>query len=148
MKFLITDDEIHNRVIMERILSSFGSCDLAVNGQEAVEAFELALMDEEPYDLICLDIMMPVMDGQETLKRIREVERRQQLKKQLQMERGSGSASPMEPATTHIFMVTALETQEEVVEAFFHGGCTDYLTKPITRDRIVEKLRKYDLIRE
>lgn len=135
---------------MERILSSFGSCDLAVNGQEAVEAFELALLDDEPYDLICLDIMMPVMDGQEALRRIREMERKQSIKNQIkaEMENGPAKKQSQEPPGTRIFMVTALDTQKDVVEAFFYGGCTDYLTKPITRDRIVEKLRKYDLIRE
>ena len=48
---------------MASFLSKYGECDITVDGMEAVDAFMMALEDKEPYDLICLDIMMPVMDG-------------------------------------------------------------------------------------
>ncbi|MBF0341142.1 MAG: response regulator [Magnetococcales bacterium] len=133
MKILITDDEPHNRLLMEKILSPYGRCDLVVNGKEALEACEMALMDGEPYDLICLDIMMPEMDGQEALRLIRELEQ-------------SHNIDETEEAV--IFMVTALNTEEHVVQAFFRGGCTDYLAKPVTRDKVVGKMRQYNLIEE
>ena len=138
MKFLIADDEKRNRILMERILAPFGRCDLAINGQEAVEAFELAMLDREPYDLVCLDIMMPEMDGQEALRQIRATEQK--------LAAHHDSAEP--PSMSRIFMVTAMDIREEVIEAFFHGGCTDYLVKPITRDRILDKMREHDLVRE
>ena len=130
MKILIADDERYNRVILGKILAPYGNFDLAINGKEAVEAFELALLDGEPYDLVCLDIMMPEMDGHEALKKIRKLEAENGLQ---------GSKE------TAIFMVTALDTEKHVVEAFFHGGCTDYLVKPITREKIIEKLKQYGL---
>ncbi|MEO5345472.1 MAG: response regulator [Magnetococcus sp. YQC-9] len=133
MKILIADDEAHNRLLMEKILSPYGVCDLMVNGQEALEACEMALLDGDPYDLVCLDIMMPEMDGQEALRRIRELERAQ----------GGDEHEEMV-----IFMVTALNTEEHVVQAFFRGGCTDYLGKPVTRDKVIEKMRQYNLIAE
>ncbi|MBF0127334.1 MAG: response regulator [Magnetococcales bacterium] len=131
MKILIADDEPHNRLLMERILEPFGVCDLVVNGQEAVEACELAIGDSEPYHLICLDIMMPEMDGQDALQRIRALER-------------TNGIDEGHEAT--IFMVTALNTEEHVVRAFFHGGCTDYIAKPVTRGLVVDKLRQYGLV--
>ncbi|MBF0192116.1 MAG: response regulator [Magnetococcales bacterium] len=133
MKILITDDESHNRLLMEKILAPYGNCDLVVNGKEAVEAFEMALLDGDPYDLACLDIMMPEMDGQEALRKIREIEREHNID---------------ETQEAVIFMVTALNTEEQVVQAFFRGGCTDYLAKPVTRDKVVEKMRQYNLIEE
>ena len=47
---------------------------LRVNGKEAVEAVRNALETVEPYNLICLDIMMPEMDGQQALREIRDME--------------------------------------------------------------------------
>ncbi|GAB0057618.1 Chemotaxis protein CheY [Candidatus Magnetaquicoccaceae bacterium FCR-1] len=133
MKILIADDEAHNRLLMEKILSPYGHCDLVVNGKEAIEACEMALLDGDPYDLVCLDIMMPEMDGQEALRSIRELER----------ARNSEDGEEMV-----IFMVSALNTEEQVVQAFFRGGCTDYLGKPVTRDKVLEKMRQYNLIDE
>ncbi|MBF0620522.1 MAG: response regulator [Magnetococcales bacterium] len=129
MKILIVDDEANNRLLLSQLLASHGDCDLAVNGREAVEAFELSLADGEPYDLICLDIMMPEMDGQAALKKIRALEEEFEI---------SGD--------TIIFMTTALDTEEHVVKAFFHGHCTDYLAKPISRESLEEKLNQYNLI--
>ena len=45
-----------------------------MDGMEAVDAFMMALEDGEPYDLVCLDIMMPVMDGYQALMGIRNLE--------------------------------------------------------------------------
>lgn len=133
MKILIADDESPNRVLMQKLLGGLGECHAVVNGRETVEAVEMALADQAPYDLVCLDIMMPEMDGQDALKRIRALERKNKI-------------SPKNEAT--ILMITALDTQKSVVEAFFKGNCTDYLAKPITRNKLFEKLRDLDLVPE
>lgn len=71
MKALIADDDYATQIILKDILSEFFDCDLVENGIEAVQAFEVATADGTPYDLICLDIMMPIMTGQEALGEIR-----------------------------------------------------------------------------
>jgi PAS domain-containing protein len=52
-------------------VASYGECHIAVNGREAVAAFQAALKSGQRYNLVCVDIMMPEMDGQTALKQIR-----------------------------------------------------------------------------
>ncbi|MEO5331095.1 MAG: response regulator [Magnetococcus sp. YQC-5] len=131
MKILIVDDYPQNRMLLAAMLSQYGHCDLAINGVEAVESFEYAIEDGEPYSLVCLDIMMPEMDGQEALRRMR----------QLEDEKGLNGSK-----TSTIFMISALDVESLVVKACFRCGCTDYLAKPITRYKLLGKMREYHLL--
>ena len=75
MKILIAEDDFASRKFMLRFLSKYGECDVTVDGMEAVDAFTMALDADEGYDLVCLDIMMPELDGYQALKQIREYEK-------------------------------------------------------------------------
>ncbi|MBF0142509.1 MAG: response regulator [Magnetococcales bacterium] len=130
MKILIADDELVNRKLLRDYLKAFGHCDMTSDGKAALELFIADLEDGDPYDLVLLDIVMPVMDGQKTLTRMRAVEKR---------------LAP-EARETPIIMVTGMDSSLQAMEAYFKGGCTDYLTKPVTRDSLLEKLRKLRLI--
>ena len=79
MKTLIVEDDFTSRLFLQTFLSRYGECHIAVNGREAVEAFRMAADNGSPYDLICMDIMMPEMDGQEAVKQIRALEEAQAL---------------------------------------------------------------------
>ena len=68
MKTLIVEDDFTSRLLLQELLKKYGRSHIAVNGLEAVEAVRLALDENEPYDLICLDILMPQMDGQLALR--------------------------------------------------------------------------------
>jgi two-component system chemotaxis response regulator CheY len=74
MRILIAEDDFASRRVILKFLSVYGECDVTVDGMEAIDAFQMALDENEPYDLICLDIMMPIMDGYQSLKNIREIE--------------------------------------------------------------------------
>ena len=76
MRILIVEDEITCRMLLKEILSLYGDCDIAVDGEQAIYAFRLAWEENKPYDLICMDIMMPNIDGQKALEKIREKKRR------------------------------------------------------------------------
>jgi two-component system chemotaxis response regulator CheY len=71
------------------------------------------------------------MDGQTALVRLRDLEE-------------AYGVTGQQACT--IFMVSALDTEQQIVKAFFRGGCTDFLTKPVTRARVQAKLREYGLI--
>lgn len=131
MKTLIAEDDYTSRKLLQRILSAYGSCDTAVDGEEAVEAVKTALADNYPYDLICLDIMMPKIDGNEALVKIREMER----------EKGIIGSKEVK-----VIMTTALGDPKNVIKAFYKGGATVYLVKPIGKQALLEELRKMGLI--
>ena len=131
MKALVVEDDFASRKLLQKILSPYGEVDIAVNGVEAIEAFTRALEDGEPYDLICMDIMMPEMDGQTALKRIRAFEREK-------------SISPVDEAK--VIMTTALDDPKNVVEAYYKGGATSYVPKPIDKQMLLHLLKNLGLI--
>ena len=130
MKCLIVEDDFTARKLLQMYLSDYGYCFIAVNGREAVEAVRQALDEGQPYDLICLDIMMPEMDGQEALKAIRQVEK----------EHGIAGLDSVK-----VIMTTALDDSGNVMDAF-RGGCEAYIVKPIAKKKLVEEMEKLGLI--
>ena len=130
MKILLAEDDFATRKFMLNFLSRYGECDVTVDGMEAVDAFMMALEDGEPYDLICLDIMMPVMDGYQALVGIRNLEKEKNV--------------PAEQAVK-VIMTTALN-EERNVKMAFELGCTVYSGKPIEKDRYEQALKKLELI--
>lgn len=134
LKILIVEDEFISRVLLKEMLSSFGDCDMASNGPEAIEALERSYSQvSEKYDLVCLDIMMPRMSGHEVLQELRRIEEELKI---------AG------PETTKVLMVSALDDSKNTMEALVKGRCEAYLTKPISRVRLEEQLVKMQLIEE
>jgi len=131
MKTLVVEDDFVSRLVLQKMLTPFGICNIAVNGKEAVEAFILAQTESEPYDLICLDIMMPEMDGREALKIIRQ--------KEIDM-------NILPKDEIKIIMITALDTPKEVIDAYYQGGCTSYLVKPINKEKIINAVKELKLV--
>lgn len=127
MRSMIVDDDEMGRMMLATLLEDFGPCDQAANGQEALELFDRAVADGSPYDLICLDIIMPVMDGTETLRQIRERDQ----------QRGE---------RTKVFMISACNTPQDIENAFFEGDCDDYIVKPFRREAVSQMLSRYKLI--
>lgn len=130
MKILLAEDDFITRKFMSGLLSRYGECDVTVDGMEAVDAFMMALEEEEPYDLVCLDIMMPVMDGYQALMGIRNLEKERNI--------------PPEKAVK-VIMATALNDEKNVKMAF-DLGCTIYSGKPIDEVRFEQALKKLGLI--
>lgn len=75
--------------------------------------------------------MLPKMDGQQALKKIRAIEK----------ESGVELADEVK-----VIMTSALEDPKNVMEAYFQGGATTYLVKPITKEKLYEEMGKLSLI--
>ena len=130
MKILLAEDDFASRKFMGKFLQKYGDCDVTVDGEEAVDAFLMAMEDDEPYDLVCLDVMMPVLDGYQALKAIRDIEK----------ERGIVGNDAVK-----IIMTTALNEEKNVKKAF-EMGCTVYCGKPVDLEKFEMALKKLALI--
>jgi len=130
LKILIVDDDFTNRLLLQKLLEPYGEVHIAVNGKEAVRAVEKSLKDKESYDLACLDIMMPEMDGQEALKQIRERE----------------NSAGIQPGNgIKILMTTALDDSRNIMDSF-KSQCEGYIVKPISKNKLLGLLEKLALI--
>jgi two-component system chemotaxis response regulator CheY len=113
-------------LLLDEPLAPYGKCDVAENGQDAINAFEAALHGNEPYDIVCLDIMMPEIDGFEVLDQIKQIEDKKGI---------SGRAGA----------TTSLNRLKDIMKAF-KGQCEDYIIKPINQEKFLNKLRQLKLI--
>ena len=74
MRILIVDDDYVSRAKLKAVLSSYGDCDGVQNGKIAISIVESAIQEGLPYDLITIDINMPVIDGHYVLHEIKHSE--------------------------------------------------------------------------
>lgn len=125
MKSLVVEDEFVARAILHRFLARYGECDVAVDGNEAVAAVDAALRDGAAYEVVCLDIGLPNLNGQGVLERIRALE----LQRGIQLGQGC-----------RVIMTTAASAKDHVLGAF-RGGADAYLTKPISLDSLAQELK-------
>ena len=130
LRILLAEDDFACRLLLQTFLSRYGECHIAVNGKEAVEAFRISMEQEQPYDMICMDIMMPEMDGREAVRRIRAIEE----------HHGTLSTSGVK-----IIMTTTVEDVKEVLLCF-QELCDAYLMKPIDLAELVDQMKRYQLI--
>jgi len=130
MRILIAEDDLTSRKFMVKFLSRYGECDLVVDGLEALDAFLLSIKENKKYDLICLDIMMPKVDGIRILQTIRDLEEQKGISKE---ERSK------------IIMTTAL-AETQLVQQAFDIGCDAYAAKPIDTEKLVKVLEEFNLI--
>ena len=130
MRILIAEDDLVSRKFLFKFLSKYGECDLVVDGLEALDAFLISLRDSKPYDLICLDIMMPKVDGVKVLKHIKDLE----------VQKGI-----LPEKRAKIIMTTAL-AETQIVQNAFDIGCDAYAAKPIDTAKFIDVLKKLGLI--
>lgn len=132
MKTLIVEDDLTCRILLQEILKQYGTVHVAINGKEAVQAASMALEENAPYELICMDIRMPEMCGNDALKLIRKLE----------------EGRDLDPANrAKIIMTTALSSVKDVLKSYYNM-CDAYLTKPIDAHDVIKELLNLNLIEE
>jgi CheY-like chemotaxis protein len=114
IRILVVDDVEENRLLLEVLLKKLGhKINFCANGQEAVDVCK-----KEAFDVILMDIQMPLMDGKEATQQIR--------------------AEGLNTKTTIIAMTASVQKADEL--AALDAGCDDCLTKPVDRKKLERKL--------
>ncbi|MCB0328616.1 MAG: response regulator [Bdellovibrionales bacterium] len=124
MKVLIVEDDPTTAHLMKYVVGKHAEYEHAENGQEAYDEFCNAFERGEPFDLIFLDIMMPIADGQEVLQAIREFEEEQEI---------------VQSQGVKVVMTTCVSDNKEVYQALA-AGALDYLTKPVKKQKLEQIL--------
>jgi two-component system chemotaxis response regulator CheY len=125
MNILIVEDDAISATLLKNVLAPFGECDVAGTGIAAIDLMRKALSSGRFYQLVCLDIMLPGMDGQDVLKQIRFLEEQKGI---------------MGLDGVKIVMITALGDSRNIMEAF-RSQCEGYIVKPIRKDKVIATLR-------
>jgi len=116
-RILLVEDNSVNQLVAKGILSQLGlKADIAVNGKEAISA-----LSTDKYDLVLMDCQMPVMDGYEATRIIRD------------------SKSSVENHSIPVIAMTAKAMQGDREECLC-AGMNDYITKPVSLQKLSEKL--------
>jgi len=132
MRILVVEDDYISRRLLCRYLEPYGPCEEAINGYEAVDAIRRAIAADQHFDLICLDIMMPGMDGQQTLVLLRQMEA------QNDMPLGRGAK---------VVMTSAMEDNDYIMQAM-NASADGYVVKPIEKRSFIETLKETGLLME
>ena len=130
LKILIAEDDPPSKMILEGYLCDYGDCTATADGTECVEAFKKNLEEGLRFDLICLDIEMPKMDGKEALKAIRKIE----------IDNGI-----CYPNGVRVIMTTGQDKARDMIDSF-DLGCEAYIVKPVKLEKLLNEMQKLELI--
>ena len=130
LRSLVVDDDLASRLLLKTFLSRFGESNVACNGIEAVEKFRSAFERGQKYDLVCMDINMPEMDGHEAIRQLRL------------LEEANGLFSNH---GAKIAMLTSVDDIREVIQCFQEFSDL-YLVKPINLVSLLRQMKSWQLI--
>jgi two-component system, sensor histidine kinase and response regulator len=142
IRILLAEDDATNQKVALHILKKFGyRADAAGNGQEVLEA-----MEKIPYDVVLMDIQMPVMDGYEATRRIRELELKAQ-----QVKLNKNNSDDLSDSKIQFFarsgripiIAMTAHAMKGDREKCIAAGMDDYTPKPINPEELLEKIEKW-----
>jgi len=130
-RYLIIEDDVLSRKILENFFSEFARCDTAEDGAAGYGLFEQAILEDKPYDLICTDIIMPGQNGHDLIKKIRSREQSLPIHGYIR---------------TTIFVISASNCSKDMEHALLDSDCDDYIVKPFRQEMLKALLEKYNLL--
>ena len=131
MRFLIVDDDESIHLYLQVVRSPYGECSTSFRGEYALERFDAALDEGNPYDVVMMDIVMPGMDGHQTAELMRAREK---------------AAGIPEMDSFKLVMITCLVDDSSINKAFFNTRAAIYIVKPLDRDKILKELEDHLII--
>lgn len=131
LKALVVDDDIVCRDRLKMLLQDFFDCTFACNGKEGLIIYEKSLKDNEPFELITLDINMPEMNGHQTLKAVRELEKNQNI---MGLDGTKVIVTTSESGSNHVFKS-------------FKEGCEAYVLKSNMGEKLLDEIAKLGLLK-
>lgn len=126
MRILVVEDEKINRLYISNVTKIYGQSDIAEDGAIAIEKIKKAFEDEEPYDVVFLDIMMPKISGHIVLQMLRAYE----------LDFGVTKEN-----RTKVFMTSSFRDSDNIKQAY-DKLVDGYLVKPILKEKIEEIFKK------
>ncbi len=129
MRILIVEDDLASRHFLYKVLSNYGACDMVIDGIEALEAYLIAEKEGVGYQLICLDIMIPKVNGLQVLKAIRDFEKKRKL------------SAVKRVKIVMISILTDTGSIKQAKDLGIHG----YLEKPLEREKLTKKMDKLNI---
>lgn len=130
MRVLVVEDDHVSEAIITAFLPESAEVEVVDNGTDAIEIHARALDDQHGFDLICLDVMLPGVDGAAVLRNIRDKE---------------AAVGLPEDARAKVIMTTSVAERATVLE-ILQTGCDGYLVKPYDKTRLLEELERLALI--
>lgn len=124
MRALIAEDDETCAMVLASMLKAYGTTVIVADGEAVIREFTSELLKQQPYDLVCLDIMMPGVDGQACLRCLRAIEH---------------AFGRLGSTGTRILMTTSLNTRDNIMSAF-RNQCEGYLVKPLDRAKLASQL--------
>ena len=121
-KILVVDDEPLNCRLVKEFLAGKAECDTCFSGEEALDKYNASVKENNPYDLVLLDVAMPKMDGLTVLEKIRSEEDTRGIK--------LGCGIP-------VIILTAVKNS---FMSAFKKGAEEYILKPVARDALFKKI--------
>lgn len=128
MKILVVDDEPTARAMLSMLLEDLGEVDEAEDGEEALARVSEAFQAARPYDLVCIDLSMPGLDGHALIERLRQI------------EEGVG-----QPERSRLIVISASRYSQDIVQAF-KKQADGYLIKPVQLDKLEKLLREFSFL--
>lgn len=122
MRCLVIDDEPTARLHLRLLLEARGPVDEAPDAIAGLQRIRDAIADNDPFDLVCIDLSMPGPSGIEAIKMVQEVDKK--------LRHGKH---------TNVVVVTASDDQKDI-RAALHQHVDGYLLKPVTPGQIVETI--------
>lgn len=127
---LIVDDSRYQRYLITQALAGLFETEEAADGSQALQQFQAARAEGRPFDLVVMDILMPVLSGHEALAGIRRLEH---------------EAGIPDDGRTPAIMLSSLDDPANMMRAQFESGAQAYVTKPFEARTLLEALASLGL---